>query len=1029
MLSRLVGVSLEHRWLVALGAVVLVVTGLRAATTAPLDVFPDFAPPQVSIQTEAPGLPPDQVEQLVTRPLEGALLGLGQLGAMRSESSQGLSVIVLTFADDADAYRTRQVVSEALGQVARDLPSTVHAPTLSPLTSATMDLLSVGFTSAALDGLALRRAVDTAVRPRFAAVQGVAATVEFGGDVTELQIQVKPDRLSAYGVPLSAVVDAARRASTLPGGGVVETAGQRITLSPDASGLTPAALAAAPVPTATGTVPIGELADVLLAPAPKFGDALIDGEPGVILKTLSQYGANTLETTRRLEAELEALRPGLEAQGITVHAGLFRPATFIETAIHNITDSLEIGAVLVAVVLVLFLMDLRTAFISLTAIPLSLLAAVLVLTAGGATLNTLTLGGLVIAIGEVVDDAIIDVENIHRRLGENAASAAPRSALAVVLAASLEVRSSVVYATLIVCLVFLPVLGLGGLEGRLFSPLANAYILAVGASLAVALTVTPALSLLLLRRASGRHREPLLGRVLRRAYVAALRPLQRYAMAAGVAALLLCAAAAGLTRGFGATFLPEFREGHFVLHVDGAPGTGLGESLRVGRRLTQAMAAAPHVVSTPEQVGRAERGEDPWGPNRTEWHVNLDAHNAAEEEEARAGLAAALARFPGQRAEITTFLGDRIGETLSGETAPVVVNVFGDDLDALDSVAGEVARRLARVPGATGVAVAAPVGTPGFSVAPRPSDLAALRVPAGDVLETVETALDGATVGQVPSGLLPIPVVVSLIPSARRDPDQLRALPVGLPAGGTVPLGVLADVGPTTGRATIRHDAGLRRQTVTCGVTGRDVSSFVADAQRVVAGAGPLPKGVSLSWSGAAEAAEAARNTLLMHTGLAALGVLVLLALALRGARNLGLVLLNLPFALVGGVVAVALTSGTLSLGTLVGMVTLFGITTRNAIMLVSHYEHLVLVEGHPWDAETALRGASERLVPILMTALVTAIGLLPIALGAGEPGREIEGEMAIVILGGLVTSTLLTLGVLPLLAPHLAAFRRVAPA
>jgi CzcA family heavy metal efflux pump len=1018
MVNALVAFCLRHRGAVIALACALLAWGVQSARKAPLDVLPDFAPPQVVVQCEAPGLSAEQVELLVTAPIESALSGAGSLEAIRSQSIQGLSVITAVFRDGTDVYRARQLLSEQLAQVAPTLPEGVESPKLTPLTSATMDLLKVGLLSDVLSPAELRTFAEWTIAPRLRAVPGVSSVTLFGGDVRQLHVELDPERLARADVSLEDVLAAARAGTAVRGAGFVETAAQRVLIETRGQTLTPAELAATVVARRGGrSILLGDVARVVDGASPKFGDCLIQGKPGVLVKALSQYGANTLDATHAIEAALAELEPTIRAAGIDLYPRIHRPANFIETAVRNLGHSLWIGAALVAVVLFLFLLDVRAAFISLTAIPLSLLTAVIVLERLGLTLNTMTLGGLAIAIGEVVDDAIIDVENIARRLRERT-PADGRSLFRVVLDASLEVRSSVLYATFVVILVFVPVVTMSGLQGRFFAPLGFAYILAVLASLAVALTVTPALALVLLARRKVREaRTPRLVSALQRGYSALLRPLLRHPWPiVGVAVLLLVAALVALPL-LGAEFLPEFREGHFVLQMSLAPGGSIDELRRLGARLSTKLLANPHVATINQQIGRAELSEDPWGTHKSEFHIELEPLPPAVEAGVGDEIRAELDKIPGITTELLTFLGDRIGESISGETAAVVVNLFGDDLDLLDAKAADVARVLAGVKGAVDVQRGALPGMPSIEAELRRDRLSTFGFTPLEVMEAVQTAYEGRVLTQVHDGPRTIDVVVILPEYDRADPALVAELPLRAADGTLVPLRELADVHLTTGRYMLLREGGRRRQTVTCNVEGRDVASFVAEAKPRVASAVALPAGSYLEWSGAAEQEKAARSELLLHGSLAALGVLLLLAIAFGNGRNLLVVAANLPLAFVGGVVAAFLTGGTLSMGSLVGFVTLFGVTMRNSIMLVSHLQHLVEREGVPFGPEAVLRGARERLLPILMTALVTGLGLLPIALGSGSAGREIEGPMAVVILGGLVTSTLLNLLLLPPLA------------
>ena len=1032
MLKRLVEISLGARGVVITLALGFICYGLFVTTHAKLDVFPEFVQPQATVQTEAPGLAPEQVEALVTRPVENALNGAGDLDSIRSESIQGLSVVTAVFKEGTDIHIARQMLTERLAQLGGELPAGVSSPKMEPLTSSTMDLLKFGLTSEKLSPMALRTFADWTVRPRLLSVPGVAATKVFGGEVRQLQIQVRPDRLRAFGISVQEVSAAASAATGVRGAGFVETPAQRLVLQTEGQSLTAAQLGEVVVTQCDGrSIRLKDVANVVEAAEPKFGDAIINGQPGVLMTTSSQYGANTMEVTRGVEAALDELKPMFAAMGIHYTPALHRPATFIEIAIHNMKTSLLIGAVLVGVVLFLFLLDLRTALISFTAIPLSLLAAVVVLDRLGVTLNTMTLGGLAAVLGVVVDDAIITVENILRRLRENLTLTPPRPLFNVVLDATLEVRNSVVYATFVVAMVFVPVLTMTGLQGKFFGPLGIAFILANLASLLVALTVTPALCFALLSR-SKPHAEPNYLRKLKSFHRGALEKISRRPKMIVAVALVSFVAALATLPFFGGEFLPDFREGHFVVGITMAPGTSLPEMKRLGTQISAELLKIPQIQSVEEQIGRAEGGEDTWGTHRGEMHVELKPTAGEDQEKVQDAIRDALAKFPGIQTEVLTFLGDRIGETISGETAQVVVNIFGDDLDVLDEKADEVAAALNKVPGAADVQVSAPPGAPRVMVRLRPERLTQFGFRPLEVLEAVRTAYQGDAVAQTYEGEKVFEVVVILEPSARQQPEAIGDLLISNAQGGQMSLKQLADVFLTTGRYAILHDGARRRQTITCNPAGRDVASFVADAQKQITAQVKFPAGVYAEFSGAAQEQKQAQAELLLHSLLATAGIILLLAIVFRKASHLLLVLANLPFALVGGVLAIFLVGffgegrGSLSLGTLVGFVTLFGITMRNSIMMISHYEHLVTEEKLPWGMETALRGATERLIPILMTALVTALGLLPLALGSGEAGREIEGPMAIVILGGLVTSTALNLLVLPVLALRYGRFQRV---
>ena len=1019
MLERLIALSVRFRGAVIALACLTVGYGIYVATHARFDVYPEFAPPQVVIQTEAPGMSAEQVEQLVTRPIENAINGSPSLESIRSQSIQGLSVITVFFDEGTDVYRARQTVAERLSEVGPQLPQGVEPPGMAPLTGATSLVLIIGLTSDTRSLMDLRTFADWTLRPRLLAVPGVARVAIFGGDTRQLQIQVSPEKLAAYKVTLSEVLAAGRAATGIRGAGFVETAAQRIVVETRGQAATAAELGQAILRYESGVpVRLKDVARVADGAEPKIGDGAIGGRKGVLLVISSQYGSNTMDVTEAIERALEQMKPAIAAERITLHPALFRPANFIATAIGNVNHSLLLGGVLVSVVLFLFLMNARTAFISLTAIPLSLLAAVIWLNRIGISLNTLTLGGLAIAIGEVVDDAIIDVENIFRRLRENAGSAAPRPAYRVVIDASLEVRSAVVYATFVVILVFVPVLLMSGIQGKLFAPLGLAYIFAIVASLGVALTLTPALAYALLGQGSLRVSETRFVRWLKARYQSMLRGIARRPVPLLAGALAVSIAAALAVPFFGGAFLPELREGHFIVHMSALPGTSLEESVRLGALVTRDLLKSRYIATVAQQVGRAEKADDTWGTHYTEIHVELKPlHDEAEAEAAESDVRAIISRFPGVNFAIRPFLAERMEEILSGVTAQVVIKIFGDDLDVLDRTAKDVAQVVAAVPGAADVQVESPPGSPVMLVELRPGRLQQLGFRPVDVMEAIQTAYQGSVVAETYEANRVFNVAVILDPATRTNPEAVGSLMLANGTGTRAPLKELANVSLTTGRYAILHDATRRRQAVTCNVRSRDVASFVEHVRREVAAKVRFPAGLYAVYSGAEEARAQAQRELTLNAVAAGVAILVLFSIVFRNTRNLLLVLLNLPFALVGGVVAVFITGGWLTVGSMVGFVTLFGITMRNSMMLVSHFEHLIEAEGETWGLEAAVRGASERLAPVLMTAIVTALGLLPLALGSGDPGREIEGPMAIVILGGLVTSTVLNLSLLPVLA------------
>lgn len=1021
MLTALVGGSLRHRVLVVLVAALLFALGIHTIGTAKYDVFPEFIPPMVVVQTEAPGFSPGEVEALVTVPIESALNGTVGLKTLRSDSIQGLSVVTAIFRDDANVLTARQLVGEKLAQVAGRLPRGARPPLLAPLTSSSGIVLRVGLTGSATSAMNLRTLADWTIRPRLLAVPGVANVTVFGGEVRQYQVEVDPDRLAAFDLGLNEVLQAVRESTGLAGAGFLEGGNQRIILTAQA-GLQSVEQLGNTVVKVHGGQPIRlkEVAEAKIGAEPKFGDGSILGQPAVLLAVYKQLGANTLEVTAAVEGQLESLGEAIPAD-VRLHPRLFRQADFIQRSLRNVDAALVEGSLLVIGILLVFLANLRTAVISLVAIPLSLVAAVAVLSLLGQTINTLTLGGLAIAIGEVVDDAIIDVENIYRRLRQNQAAAEPRPALAVVLQASLEVRGAVVFATFVVALVFVPIFFLSGIQGKLFAPLGYAYVLSIMASLLVALTVTPAMCAILL---AGRPLPATESRLMgwsKRGYRVLLERISRHPLPTGVAGLALVVAALAAIPWMSGEFLPELNEGTYSIHMAGLPGTSLTESLRVGAAVQKGLAALPIVDQVAQQVGRAELSEDIWGSHYSELQVVLKAPEGRESESPRNQLREVLARFPGFYFSIKSFLTERIEEIISGTTADVAIRIYGSELGELDRLAEAMGRVLRRVRGASDVLVEQQAGVPElrFEIDREGCERSGIRP--GQLLEVLHTTFQGMAVNEVYEGTRVVDLVVRLSPKGSGSLDDIRKILIDTPAAGRVPLGTLVTATRHDGRAVISHEGTSRRGLVQCNVQGRDVAGFLTEVRQRVDQEVAWPQGYTVEYGGEAAAARTARNELFALSAAVLVGIAILLYAALDSWRLLMLVLVNLPFALVGGVAAVLLCGGEVSLGALVGFVTLFGISTRNSIMLVSHYQHLVEDEGQPWETATVIRGAVERLGPILMTASVTALGLLPIAIGGSSAGREVEQPMAVVILGGLVTSTLLNLVLLPALVGRFA--------
>ncbi len=1012
MMNWIVSTSLRLRVLVLAASVVLMIAGVRAAQQAPMDVFPEFAPPLVEIQTEAPGLSTEEVESLVSVPLENALNGTIGLKTIRSKSVLGLSSVVLILKEGTDLMAARQVVQERLSVEAPRLPAAAKAPViLSPLSS-TSRVLKIGVTSKTLSQMDLTVLAKWTIRPRLMSIPGVANVAIWGQRDRQYQVMVDPERLRANAVTLDAVVKSVTDAATPAAGGFVDMPNQRIAVRHRSPIDEPEDLARTTV-AFRNTVPLrlGDVADVKIGYPPPIGDAVINDGPGLLLIVEKQPTGNTLDVTHNVEKALRDLKPALA--GVDVDPTIFRPAGFIERSIENLSQAMIVGCILVVVILVSFLFDWRTALISLTAIPLSLIGATLVLTLMGATINTMVLAGLVIAMGEVVNDAIIDVENIVRRLRLNRASAHPRSSFRVVLDASLEVRSAVVYASLIVILVFLPVFFLEGLSGSFFRPLALAYVLAIVASLLVALTVTPALSLMLLTGATERRHESPIVRVLKAGYRAIL-PFFARRPGWSVALLVAAFAATGYyVVGLGEDFMPDFQENDFLMHFVEKPGTSLEAMTRITERASKELRSLPGVRNFGSHIGRAEVADEVVGPNFTELWISVDPK--ADHAKTMSSVQKAIDGYPGLTRDVLTYLKERIKEVLTGAGATVVVRIFGPDLGVLRDKAQEVAKVMEGIDGVADLQVEQQILVPQLDIRIRPEAAARVGLTPGNVRRAATTLVKGTKVGEVYRDQKIFDVFVWGVEKVRDDVSQLASLPIETPLGTHIPLGEIAEVALVPAPNEIKREGASRRIDVKCNVKGRDLGSVARAVEDKVRGL-EFPLEYHPEFLGEYAAREESRRRLIALAALSLIGVLLIIHSDFRTLRLTILVALTLPFALIGGVFGAVFGGGILSLGSLVGFVTVLGIAARNGIMLVSHYRHLEEQEGEPFGPELVIRGSEERLAPILMTALATGLALVPLALAGNKAGHEIEHPMAVVILGGLVTSTVLNLFLMPAL-------------
>ena len=1024
MLSLLVRFSIRFYGVIIALAIVLLCYGSYRFSTAGLDIFPEFSPKQVVIQTEAAGYSAEQVEILVTHKIEAHLSGLLGLKTIRSESIQGLSIVTVIFNENSDVYRNRQWVSERLSTLAAQLPAGVATPVPLPMSSSSATVLTLGLSSKTQNLMQLRSLVDWTLVPRLLAVTGVADVNVFGGDIQQLQIQINPPSLQRFDVSVDEIISAASQAGSIQGSGFIENANQRLTLQISGQPVSPEQLKTIIVKRSQGqNITLGDVAHINYAPEPPIGAAQIMGKQGIVLMVIGQYGANTLSVSKQVEQTLNEFNPLFKKQDIDFYPHLFRPADYIETSMSNLSGHLLIGGLFVVIILYLFLFNFRTAFISAVAIPLSLMTAVIVLLESGINLNIMVLGGLAIALGEVVDDAIIDTENIFRRLRENQTLATPRAIASVVYDASMEVRSSVVYASFIVALVFVPLLTLGGVAGRLFSPLGFSYILAILMSLIVALTLTPALCYLLLGNSSNlldfknlEGLDPPLIRWLKPLYQRLLTFVSRHFMLAMTFCIIACVAGLSAFFTLDSKFLPELREGHYIVHTSSIPGTSLAESLRIGTHLTEQFKKISGVESVSQWAGRAERGADTYGSHYSEYEIRLKPSSGKQQQQILQQLRAILSKFPGILFEANTFLTERVDETISGYTAPVVINIYGTDLNLLDSKAQTIAEILNSMKGATDVQLRSVPSTPVLDVAMNLESLNFWGLRPEQLITTLQTAYAGKIVGIHLKDNRLYDVAVTLTPELKKQPDSIGQLLIRSEDGTLIKLEQLAEILSTDGRYNILHQGAQRKQTVTANVQKRDLDEFMDELKQRVFKEVAFSADSYPEFTGAAVEQAQARRDLILHSLLAGAGVLIFIYLAIGSVRNMLLTLVNLPFALVGGVVAVLLTGGTLSVGSVVGFVTLFGITVRNSIMLLSHYRYLVEADGKLWSLPTAIQGAQERLPSILMTALVTALAMFPIAFNSDNPGREIMGPMAAIIIGGLASSTVLNLLLLPTL-------------
>lgn len=1014
MLNRIIEWALRNRLLVLIAAGGLLIYGGIVTFRAHVDVFPDLTAPTVTILTESHGLAPEEVESLVTLPIEAAMNGTAGVFRVRSNSAIGISIAFVEFEFGTDIYRARQLVTEKLQQVR--LPKDVPAPVLGPISSTMGEIMLISMTSKTTSPMDLRSLADWVVRPRLLGISGVSQVMIIGGETKQFQVLIDPAKLADYNLTVDQVTDAVVKSNANASGGFLERPNEEFLIRGRARVYSTEDLADSVVDVRDGSpILLKNISTVQEGPALKRGDGSFNGQPAVVATIQKQPNANTLELTRQIEDTLAGLKPTLPAD-VTIDTKAFQQADFINRAIGNVNRSLIEGGVMVTIVLFLFLWNFRTTFISLTAIPLSLVTAILVMSYFGITVNTMTLGGLTIAIGALVDDAIIDVENVFRRLKQNDHSPNPEPVIRVIFKASSEIRNSILFATLIIILVFLPLFSLSGFEGRMFAPLAFVYIISLTASLIVALTVTPVLCYYLLGHSKLLHdeRDSRLVAWLKRRYARILNWTLRHPYKIIGASAIMLLVAVLLFPFMGREFLPPFNEGALNINASLPPGTSLQESNRIGSIIETALREVPEVVSTTRRTGRAELDEHAAGVNLSEIEVVTkegDRPHSEMMEEVRQKLA----RIPGVTGEVGQPISHRIDHLLSGTRAQIAIKLFGPDLATLRTKAGDIREAMATVPGVVDLLVEPQVGVPQVQINMNRQAAAAVGVSAESLAETVDTAFNGHVASQVLEEQKTYDVLVRFDDSARQSVETISKTLIDTPSGGKVPIAQVADVRVDQGPNTINRENVQRRIIVQANVADRDLGSVIADVRTAIGQRVRLPQGYFVQYGGQFESQEKASRQILLFSIVAIAGIFLLLYIALKSVRSAFLVMANLPLALIGGVVMVFLSGGTLSIASLVGFITLFGIATRNGIMLISHYSHLMTEEGVGFR-DAIVQGSMERLSPILMTALVTGVGLIPLALGVGEPGKEIQQPMAIVILGGIFTSTFLNMIVIPAL-------------
>jgi CzcA family heavy metal efflux pump len=1016
MLNRIIHWSLNNRLLVVAISSLLLVYGTYTVLNLPVDVFPDLNRPTVTILTEAGGLAPEEVETLVSFPIETLMNGAPGVERVRSQSGIGLSIIWIEFQWGTDIYIDRQLVAEKLNLAREQLPTGV-TPVMGPISSIMGEimLVSVRSKTGETNPLDVRTLADWTIRPRLMTIPGIAQVINIGGGVKQYQALVSPEKLKQFGITIEQVAEALKKSNVNTTGGFVDSQSQEYLIRNVARFNSLDELKNTVVVYKKGTpIKLGDVASVEFGPKIKRGDGGTDGQPAVIMAVSKQPGADTLGLTKKVEDALKELQNTMPGD-VEINSELFRQANFIEAAIENVIEALRDGAILVVIVLFLFLLNFRTTAITLTAIPLSFVIAFLIFKWFGVTINTMTLGGLAVAIGELVDDSIVDIENIFRRLRENRHSPNPKPALTVIYNASLEIRSSIVYATFIVALVFIPLFSLSGVEGRLLAPLGVAYIVSLMASLVVSLTVTPVLASYLLpnMKAMQHEKDGFFVRFLKKWDERLLHWTLRHPWKVTGGAMAIFFATIATLPFVGSEFLPPFNEGTLTINLLAQPGTSLDESNKLGQTAEKLILTVPEVISTGRRTGRAELDEHAEGVHYTEIDVDLKKSQRSREQVLN-DIRQQIAVIPGVVNNVGQPISHRIDHLMSGIRAQIAVKLFGDDLATLRAKAEEIRNVVSTVEGATDVQVEKQVLIPQVRFNVNRTEAARYGLQPGEIAETLETALNGQTVSEAVEGQRRYDVVVRYDNKSRGSLEALRNATVDTPSGAQIPVSAVADIANQPGPNQVLRENTKRRIVVLANTSGRDLGSVVKDIQDRVKAQVSFPEGYFIEYGGQFEAQQDATKRLSILSLFSIAAIFFLLLKALGSWRAALQVLINVPLALIGAIVALLLTGGVFSVATLVGFISLVGITSRNGIMMLSHYLHLMKEEGEDFTEHMIIRGSLERLVPVLMTALTAGLSLIPLALASGQPGKEILQPLAVVVLGGILTSTALDQVVTP---------------